>query len=118
MKYKIVNPQSSLDKVIFGVEPNVQRRNYDTALEKVKENIDVSFEVSRTLSFPEIYRNDVLIHQGSFPDVNLIQDLFEINLDISKFEQTDSLLDAANQNRVGICCGVGSNIYLDPYEEN
>ena len=117
MKYKIVNPQSSLDKVIFGVESNLERRNYDAIIEQISKNPDVVVEVSKNLIYPEIYRDDILVYEGSFPNMQDLKNIFGTII-VDNIEQTSSLLEASNDKRVGICCGVGGDIYLDPYENN
>lgn len=118
MKYKIVNPQSSLEKVIFGVESNLERRNYDLNIEKLNNKSEVIIEVSKSLVYPKIYMDDTLVHEGSFPNVSELKSIFGSIINEEDLEQSSGLLEASNDKRVGICCGVGGDVYLDPYENN
>ena len=55
---------------------------------------------------------------GQYPKVADALSWFEIDKDLfSHIQDKSQLVQAANDGRIGYCCGVGTDVYVDPNEE-
>lgn len=119
MKFRIVNTQDSLEKIILGVESDTQKRNFEMLVACLPGDLDITYEKGSDNKFPIIFKNEQLVFDGGYPSVHELATIFEVEPDIfSQAMLTSSLHDASLSKRVGICCGVGGDVYVDPNEEN
>lgn len=119
MKYRILMPKDSLEALILGKENDTEKSNFKKLLACLDPKFPISVNQEFGLSYPKIYRDEDLLWEGSYPSQNQLANLLEVDEVIFKKANLSSQLHcAASETRVGICCGVGGDVYVDPYEEN
>lgn len=125
MELKAYLNEESLGSAL-GIEKDVDRETFfDEVKVLEKENINVQVfdalknkeDVKDIEVLPSFEVNGEIKISGRYPSKNELSEMFDI--DICKFgsTETSSFVKAANDNQVGYCCGVGTDIYLDPNEE-
>lgn len=111
---------------VLGIEKDLVRDKFLEACEVLKtEGVEVEIfdalkdkeEVKDIAILPSFEVNGKIEVSGKYPNNKELSDFF--NLDYDKFDKTSTggLIEAANDGRIGFCCGVGTDVYLDPNEE-
>ncbi|CAM3714824.1 arsenic metallochaperone ArsD family protein [Erysipelothrix urinaevulpis] len=109
---------------VLGIEKDVKRYQFlDTCKELEKSGIEVEIydahnhaeRVKDISVLPSFYVDNELKFEGKYPNTQELQSIFKLELNENK--QTSDLIQAANDGRIGYCCGVGTDIYLDPNDE-
>ncbi len=124
MKFTAYLNEESLGSVL-GIEKDVERYRFLDACAVLKEQ-GIEVEVYDALKDKEMVKdiailpcfkvNGEIVVSGKYPSNKEIAEYF--SLDASLFSKGSSdLVQAANDGRIGYCCGVGTDIYLDPNEE-
>lgn len=119
MIVKVIEAKESLDKLILGITTDLDRDNFDRLCAQLPATIEVVREVGAGATLPKIFVDDVCVLEGHYPNAKALSAM--LALDDATFKDvklTSSLFQAANDKRVGICCGVGTDVYVDPYEDN
>ena len=111
---------------VLGIEKDLVREKFLNAVKVLKaEGVEV--EVFDAIKDKEFFRDLAIIPcfevngkmevSGHYPSNQDLAKYFKIDFD--KFDKTSAggLLAAANDGRIGFCCGVGTDVYLDPNEE-
>ena len=119
MIFKVVEAKESLDKLILGITTDVSRDNFDRLCAKVPSAIEIIRVEGTGLNMPKFYLDGVCVMEGTYPNAKVLSELLSLDDALFKDVQlTSSLFQAANSKRIGICCGVGTDVYVDPYEDN
>lgn len=127
MKLVAYEALESLESVL-GIKKDLNRAAFKDML-VILAHHDVECDVKNAKEFPEIEKTyDVLprfevdgelLLSGRYPTVEEISAWFNLDPVIFGSIQVESdLFRAANDGRIGACCGVGTDIFLDPYEED
>lgn len=125
MKLKAYLKEEDLASVL-GIEKDLVREQFMEAC-KVLESQGVEVEIYDALKnkeevkdiaiLPSFEVDGKIVQSGSYPSNLELSEQF--NLDYNEFDKTSTggLIEAANDGRIGFCCGVGTDVYLDPNEE-
>lgn len=111
MKLYIEEPKESLESLILGIK-DPKREMFHDMLDVLKD-----FEIERKESNAvNIVLNDkTLDHYPNKTEfagfLGLDQNFF------SEVKEQSNLLKEANSTRIGACCGVGEDVYIDPNED-
>lgn len=113
---KIIEAPESLESMILGINSDPKRKMFDEML-KTLEDYSVTRVKDASKVQAEVFVNDKEVFVG-YPN----QEEFAMLLDLDKkvfcaVSYSSDLLEGANTTRLGACCGVGEDIYLDPNEE-
>lgn len=119
---KVYDQPQDLGAIIFGISEDDKRNYFESVLKALKENgIDIiqfdtykNPEECKDKTLPTVVVNDQ-IFEGRYPSLQEICNLIDVNSDDVKVESW--VTKGANTTRLGSCCGVGSDIYLDPNED-
>lgn len=127
MKLVAYEALESLESIL-GIKKDLNRAAFKDML-VILEHHDVEYDVKNAKEFPEIEKTyDVLprfevdgelLLSGRYPTVEEISTWFNLDPVIFGSIQVESdLFRAANDGRIGACCGVGTDVFLDPYEND
>ena len=125
MKLKAFLKEEDLASVL-GIEKDLVREQFLAACKVLEaEGVEVELfdaikdkeEMKNIAILPSFEVNGNMEISGKYPNNNELSSLFDIDYD--KFDKTSAggLFAAANDGRIGYCCGVGTDIYLDPNEK-
>lgn len=126
MKLYAYETQESLGSVL-GIEKEPERERFSGICKVLeKEGIEVErfdevkhrnqFEEGMILPCFKIDGKTVL--SGEYPSILDVAQWFELDPELFKsLEGSSTLMAAANSDRIGYCCGVGTDVYLDPNED-
>lgn len=122
MTIRIYDKAQDLGSIIFKVSDDKERALFDKNIEVLKsegivvESYDAFHHPDKCANkrLPEINVGAV-VYEGRYPSSSELAQA--LNLDANIFAGNASLVYEANHTRLGECCGVGSDIYLDPNEE-
>ena len=125
MKLRAYLKEESLASVL-GIEKDTVREQFLSAC-KVLEAAGVEVEIFDALKnkekvkdiaiLPSFEVNGKIEISGQFPSNKELATFFDVDYDKFEKSSTGALMEAANDGRIGYCCGVGTDIYLDPNEE-
>lgn len=111
----------------LGIEKDQERERFDRIVSVLKENnIDVIRyderkdvkEFEKGMILPCFKLNDEIVLSGEYPKVSDVVNWFNLDEKLfSHIQDKSQLIQAANDNRIGYCCGVGTDVYVDPNEE-
>ena len=111
MKLLIEEPKESLESIILGIkEP--KREMFHDMLSVLK---DFELETIEAQTVKIMLKNETLNHYPSKLEFAEFLGL-EPNY-FSEVKEQSNLLKEANSTRIGACCGVGEDVYIDPNEE-
>lgn len=117
MKIKVIEKKDDLEKIILGIESNPRRKTFHELIDSLDESFVVETEYKEDGVLPLIFVDDTLSFEGIYPKLEEMARV--LNLDSNYYahiSESSDLFQAANNSRIGICCGVGTNVYFDPYE--
>lgn len=119
MKLQIYEKPEPLGTVLLGIVEDVERYHFDKLVEVLdKENVEVTRTVSQEDNLPILKLEDQIVFEGAYPDAKQLSDLLHIDSSVFKdVKKNEGLNIAANDTRISACCGVGTDVYLDPYED-
>ena len=111
---------------VLGIEKDLVREQFLKACEVLKaEGVEVELfdaikdrEAFKDIAIlPSFEVNGKIEVSGQYPSNKELSEFY--GLDYDKFDKTTSsgLFEAANDGRIGYCCGVGTDVYLDPNED-
>lgn len=109
---------------VLGIEKDVKRYQFlDACKELEKQGVIVELYdahnhrdiVKGIKTLPSFEIDGVLKFEGRYPSIKELKTLFGVELEENN--EASKLVQAANDGRIGYCCGVGTDIYLDPNEE-
>lgn len=115
--FKIYEEKESLESMILGINQDPKRKMFDEMLKGLCD-INVERIVVEQGMTPRFEVDGKHYNFGHYPSASELTEILE--LDENHFESLtyeSSLLQAANTTRLGACCGVGEDIYLDPNED-
>lgn len=116
----------SLGTILLGLDEDAHRKRFDSIVSVLSNNgiqviryddVHHREHFESTMSLPSFKLGEDIIFEGSYP---LIDDVCKwFNLDKSLFDHVTrtGLVKEANTTRLGLCCAVGQDIYVDPNEE-
>lgn len=111
MKLLIEEPKESLESLILGIKEPKREMFHDML--NVLKDLEIETKEARTVKIT--LNNQTLNHYPSkleFAEfLGLEQNYF------SEVKEQSNLLKEANSTRIGACCGVGEDVYIDPNEE-
>lgn len=118
MNVKLYEKKESLESMILGINRDPYRENFHAYLKSANVNFEsevLSDSDSNTLIVEIDGKKESFDH---YPNAQETATLFGVDIELFKTVQVQSnLLKAANTTRLGNCCGVGEDIYVDPNEE-
>ncbi len=126
MKLYAYETQESLGSVL-GIEKEPERERFNGICEVLKEaGVEVQrfdevkdkdqFEAGMILPCFKI--EDQIVLSGEYPSTVEVAKWFDLDHEVFKeLEGSSTLMAAANSDRIGYCCGVGTDVYLDPNED-
>lgn len=111
MKLFIEEPKESLESLILGIK-DPKREMFHDMLDTLKD-----FEIERKESNSvKILLNDKVIDH--YPSKTEFAEFLSLDQNyFSEVKEQSNLLKEANSTRIGACCGVGEDVYIDPNEE-
>ena len=119
MTIKLYEKKESLETLILGINQDPDRVNFHAYVKQLglTPQLETLEETSPYSLIVEIGGTPTECHQ--YPNAEKTAELFDVELDLLKnVAQKSTILNAANTTRIGNCCGVGEDIYVDPNEEN
>lgn len=128
MKLTIFEEAEDLGAIILGIQKDASRESFNQIVEILKEN-NIEVERFDTIhhkdqlqdknNLPVFEIDNVLIFDGGYPSKIDVASWFGLNLELFESVTTQNqILKEANDGRIGYCCGVGTDIYIDPNEED
>ncbi len=111
MKLFIEEPKESLESLILGIK-DPKREMFHDMLDVLKD-FEIEKKESNTVNI--VFNEKNINH---YPSKTEFAEL--LNLDKNYFsdvKEQSNLLKEANSTRIGACCGVGEDVYIDPNEE-
>lgn len=111
MKLFIEEPKESLESLILGIK-DPKREMFHDMLDVLKD-FEIEKKESNTVNI--VFNEKNISH---YPSKTEFAEL--LNLDKNYFsdvKEQSNLLKEANSTRIGACCGVGEDVYIDPNEE-
>lgn len=118
MKLKIVEKPDSLESIILGIQSDIKRKAFHEMLVALSDDFEVTIGNSNDDYLPKIYLDDNIIFDGYYPSIQEMCVALGISKDrYNHIEESSKLFYEANHTRIGLCCGVGQNVYCDPYED-
>lgn len=115
-KIKIHEAKESLETLILGINKDPKRIMFDQMIESLE---DYEIERIERLDYVgvDISVQEVKHHFDSYPNAEELAELLSLDSAVFKSIKHESdLVNHANRSRLGACCGVGEDIYLDPNE--
>ncbi|NLL74461.1 MAG: arsenic metallochaperone ArsD family protein [Erysipelothrix sp.] len=117
MNIKIYEERESLESMILGINQDPKRSMFNEMLKELK---DVTIERINDVEgvIPRFVVDGTIHELGHYPNVSELSTM--LGIDESTFSSINfesNILQEANQTRLGACCGVGEDIYLDPNED-
>ncbi len=119
MKIKLFEKKEALEVIILGINKDPYREMFHECLAVLDFDIEKE-TLADSDDYALIINVDGKEHSyTSYPSKEDLIELFSLSEDVfDGVGQQSGLLQAANTTRIGNCCGVGEDIYLDPNEEN
>lgn len=119
MKIKLHEKKEALEVVILGINKDPYRVNFHNYLNALQADIE-SVHLTDSEAYNLIVEYDGIKTQFlKYPNAQETADLFGVDVHLfNDVSYKSGLLNAANTTRIGNCCGVGEDIYVDPNEEN
>lgn len=111
----------------LGLEVDQERERFTDIVKTLQENgITViryderkdQDKFSEGLILPSFKVNDKTVLSGKYPKVSDIVSWFDLDTKIfGDIQEKSQLVQFANDDRIGFCCGAGTDVYVDPNEE-
>lgn len=119
MIIKLYEKKESLESMILGINKDPYRVNFHAFLEQL--NFTIEKEVLADADKAQLYieKDGVKSPFDSYPNAEALAAF--LTVDVAIFDSVaiqSGILQAANTTRIGNCCGVGEDIYMDPNEDN
>lgn len=114
---KVYEAKESLESMILGLNKDPKRVMFDEMISKL-DDVAVERIVSEEGVLPRFEVAGHMHELGHYPSDTELADL--LGVDVSRFKDVEyrsELLESAQQTRLGSCCGVGMDVYLDPNED-
>lgn len=111
---------------VLGIEKDIIREQFLEACEVLKaEGVEVEIfdalkhkeAVQDIAILPSFEVNGKIEVSGQYPNNRMLADFYGLDFDLFDKTSKSGLIEAANDGRIGFCCGVGTDVYLDPNEE-
>ena len=127
MKIDVYETMEDLGSILLGIVTDVDRKVFDeSCVVATMQGFEINRydvrsrpeELANMRSLPVIRINDTVVMEGKYPTI--LEFASFTCLDTALFaaiQVEDKLHHEAHSTRVGLCCGVGADVYLDPNEE-
>ena len=116
MKITLYERKESLETIILGINRDPKRHNFHEIIQRIP-----NLELQKEIMDEGVLKMDVegdIFEFDTYPDAAALHEIFNFDDALLKDVQIESdLLHAANTTRLGACCGVGEDVYLDPNED-
>lgn len=114
---KIYEGKESLESMILGINQDPKRVMFDEMIQLLKD-IKIEREFVEVGVVPRFEISGTMHELGYYPNDVELAALLNVDPEIfSSIEHRSELLDSAQHTRLGACCGVGMDVYLDPNED-
>lgn len=119
MKIDLYEKKESLESMILGINKDPYRVNFHQYLSVIDASIE-THALEESSEYALKLCIDGTCHElSSYPNDEDTAKLLGVDNSVfAGIEKQSGLLNAANTTRLGNCCGVGEDIYVDPNEEN
>ncbi|CAM4359142.1 arsenic metallochaperone ArsD family protein [Erysipelothrix aquatica] len=126
MELKIYESSVDLATSLLGISTDVRRENFDKLIDMLQDseiNIqrinDPQASNQFNLLLPVLVVDGEIVHSGAYPKAKELSAILKIDESIfDGIVEKSELFTAANTGRIGVCCGVGTDVYLDPYDDD
>lgn len=127
MKLEAYESLESLESVL-GIKKDLNRAAFKD-MTVILEHHDVELDIKNAKQNPEIEKQfESLPHfvvdgkvmlSGRYPSVEEVSAWFDLDpIIFGSIKVESNIFRAANDGRIGACCGVGTDVFLDPYEDD
>lgn len=116
----------SLGTLLLGLDEDAHRKRFDSIVMVLKKhNIEVvryddvhhREYIEPTMVLPVFKQDGNVIFEGAYPLVDDVCKWFNLDKELFDHVTRTGLVKEANTTRLGLCCAVGQDIYVDPNEE-
>lgn len=119
---KIYDTPVDLGWVLFGECEDIQRDHFEKTMVKVEE-LGITVQRYNTQDNPQECIDKPLpyivvgdnVFEGKYPSTEELAN--DLKVDATSIRIPNTLLKQASECRLGSCCGVGSDVYLDPNDK-
>lgn len=119
MLIKLSEKKESLESIILGLNRDPLRVNFHEFLKVLDHEIETASLSDESLFSVVMDIDGQVFNYETYPDEIELAAILGVDVAIfAGVNKETGLLNAANTTRIGNCCGVGEDIYLDPNEEN
>lgn len=126
MELKIYESSVDLATSLLGISTDVRRENFDKLIDMLQDseiNIqrikDAQASNQFNLLLPVLVLDGGIVYSGAYPKAKELSAILKIDESIfDGIVEKSELFTAANNGRIGECCGVGADVYLDPYDDD
>lgn len=119
MNIKLYEKKEALEVIILGINKDPYRVNFHHYLDCLDLNVDKQDLADSSPHTIIIEKDGVKTEFDHYLNIQELAEYFSVSEDVfSDVNYESGLLQAANTTRIGNCCGVGEDIYVDPNEEN
>lgn len=126
-KLTVYEKEEDLGSFLLGLQTDAARSQFNEVVSVIEARgvsvtrynpIHNKDDIPQEIVLPTVYLDDSVLSQGQYPSVEVVAGA--LGLDIGLFDgiKRTSILHDANNTRIGLCCGVGQDVYLDPNEDD
>lgn len=113
---KVYEAPESLESMILGINSDPKRKMFDDMVKSLEDYTITRIKEEKRQN-AKIVVNDTEVFEG-YPNQEEFAKLLDLDPGFfASVSYSSELLEGANTTRLGACCGVGEDIYLDPNEE-
>lgn len=120
MKLVVTEKPQELGTLLLGITTDPERDRFAQYCEVLRSSgieVENKMKDTDTQSLPQVCSGEQCL-SGRYPTISELCSWFDLDEALfADLNVTGSLFHAANDKRVGFCCGVGTDVYVDPNED-
>ncbi|QIK68902.1 arsenic metallochaperone ArsD family protein [Erysipelothrix sp. HDW6C] len=127
MELTVYEVVEDLGSALLGIDTDPRRSAFKEMVKRLElSGIDVKrfnnlHDKTKTDAYsvlPTFVVDGKVVAEGNYPLADAVASWFSLDSDLfSGIQQGGSLFQAANSGRISACCGVGTDVYLDPNDD-